>query len=198
LSAGALALISLVVSIWSAFEAHRATTLQAESVFLERQVALVESCGEASPALFRDGDDFVVLTGTDGNDEYWNSAERRQLDANRPHKPRVLVRCQFTNLSRVPLLSIRTYYRFGFHHNRTIKEKHSFPFTLAPNATHALWFFNIEVPTVVFSTPDHARYIRFPEMSHVQTERFEPRIRDYWILYRDFDPDEHLDESMMR
>jgi hypothetical protein len=166
-------------------------------VDLERQAALVESCAEASPALFRDGDDFDVLTGTDGNDEYWNSSERWQLNDNKPTKPRVLLRCQFTNLSRVPLLAIRVYYRFGFHHNRTIKEKHSFPFTLAPGATHAVWFFNIEKPTVVVNTPHRARYVRFPALSGVQNQDFEPRVRDFWILYRDFDPDEHLDESMM-
>jgi hypothetical protein len=168
--------------VWSANEAHRATTLQAETSALEKQVALVESCGTTTPALFRVGDDFVILTGSDGNDEYWNSSERDSFDENRPEKPRVLLRCQYTNLSRVPLLSIRVYYHLGYHHNKTIKEEHSFPFALAPNATHAIWFFNIEKPTVVVSTPERARYIRFPDLASPQSHTFQPRIRDYWIL----------------
>jgi hypothetical protein len=75
-------------------EAHRATTLQAETAALDKEVALVESCGEASPALFRVGDDFVILTGSDGNDEFWNSTGRDSSDDKRPKKSRVLVRCQ--------------------------------------------------------------------------------------------------------
>jgi hypothetical protein len=142
--------------LWSAYEARLATKIATEGVALETQAALVESCGEATPSLFLVGDDFDVLTGSDGNDEYWNSVEPSLFNENRPKKSRVILRCQFTNLSRVPLLSIYVYYRFGFHHNKTIKEKHSFPFALSPNATHAIWFFNIEKPTVVVNTPNRA------------------------------------------
>jgi hypothetical protein len=193
----AFAGVAAIASIWGAVATQKAANIESTALRVETQAALVETCGTATPALFAIGDDFVVLTGSNGNDDYWNSVEPSDFNEQRPKIPHLFVRCQFTNLSRVPLLSIYVYYRLGFHHDKTVKTKHNLPFALAVGATHTIWFFNTDAQTVVFVTPEHARYIRFPNDSGLEDHSFRPRIHDFWILYRNHDPDERLDESVM-
>ncbi|HEX3465845.1 MAG TPA: hypothetical protein VHS78_17490 [Candidatus Elarobacter sp.] len=192
----AIAVVSLVVSIGSAIDAHRAVALQSESAELDRQVALVESCTEASPQLFRVGDDFDMILDLNDEDQFWNSADPKDFNGLLPHGQRVVVRCQFTNLSRVPLLSIYVHFTLAYHHHTKVKDSHTFPFALAPNASHAVWFFNTARDRVAFVTPTYARYTMFP-IAVQRRYKFEPRVRDYWVLYRDEEPDENLDDTMM-
>lgn len=122
-------------------------------------------------------------------------ASRLWLAATEEAETRVTV--SVSNPSRVPLLWILRLLSRRFPLQQNNSAAHSFPFALAPNATHAIWFVNTESATVVIYVPRTAKYIRFLELKAPQDQGFEPALKDYWILNRDINPDENLDESMM-
>lgn len=190
--------IAAIAGFWSAYEAHRQANIAIEAEARASQTALVESCQASSPALFHVGDDFDAITGRLADDEYWSAAEPRDFDQQRPRLSHRYLRCVFTNLSPVPLLSVTIYYQVEFHHHKTVKVLYNSPFALAAGATQALWFFDNDREPIVMHVPSRARYFRFPDLHSTHVQPFLPALRDSWIVYRDSEPDEQLDQSAIK
>jgi hypothetical protein len=190
--------LAAIGGLWSAWESRDQARIAAEEAALDSQVALVRACGTFTKAAFRVGDDMLELHGSDGSKEYTSSLEVTDFYDAISNKPERFLRCDFTNDSRVPLLTVTFSLRAGFHHGRKPKWEHSFPFeALAPGQSRRVWILNTDNSPIAVRNAERARYVRFPYVTKYQDQTFQPVLGDYWILYRDFDPDEHLDNSML-
>jgi hypothetical protein len=165
--AATLSALAAIGGLWTAWETRVGANVARETAALETQVALVRSCDLFSAARFRDGDDIEVLNGADEkNPDYESTIEREDFDKFRPQKVHSYLRCEFTNYSRVPLLTVFVYLGLDYHHRRVHKVEHNFPFSaLGPDKSRVLWIVNKSREPVTVSTPQRARYARFPELS---------------------------------
>jgi len=192
--------LAAIGGLWTAWETRTLAQATRETAVLDARSALVRSCDVFSAARFRDGDDMMVLKGAAGGDrDYLSTIERADFDQQRANgKAKNFLRCEFTNYSRVPLLTVIVYMGVDYHHHREHKIEHNFPFSaLGPEKSRALWIFNDSNEAVAVSTPQRAQYARFPDLGTFQQQQFRPALSDYWVLKRDEDPAESLDQSMM-
>jgi hypothetical protein len=197
--AAALSALAVIGALWTAWETRRGAEVARETAALETHAALVRSCDVFSAARFRDGDDMLILNGSNDTDsDYESTIERSDFDGFRSKKAQTYVRCEFTNYSRVPLLTVAVYMAVDYHHHRLHKTEHNFPFSaLGPGQSRALWIVNKSQEAVTVDTPQRARYARFPDLSTFQDQRFLPVLTDYWVLQRDENPVDNLDQSLM-
>lgn len=196
--------LAAVAGLWTALETRSAAHAALDANALDSRTALVRTCQIISRRRFVPGDDIMRLNGNSQHGSEYNSAiEQDDFDNYLPKRPTDFLRCLFTNYSRVPLLTVGFFLRVDYHKHRVHRTEKHFPFAgLGPtntgsNSTRVVWFVNTSNEPIAVSIPDRARHARFPELSQFQDQLFEPVLKDYWVLTRDADAVENLDQSMM-
>jgi hypothetical protein len=191
--------LAAISGIWTAWETRNATQIAADAAKLDRSAALVRACDVLSPARYHDGDDLMELNrDKEIKPAYLPRSERSDFDGARSMKAQNYLRCEFTNYSRVPLLTVSVYMGIDYNHHRRHKAEHNFPFAaLAPGGARSIWIMNASKEAITVGTPQRADYARFPDLSAFQHQRFLPALTDYWVLQRDVDPIPTLDHSVM-
>ncbi len=197
-AAVALSALAAIGGIWTGYEGHAAARIAAQEAALNEQVALVRICDIAPASLFATGDDLLEVSGKDGSAEYTSFDDRGDFDASRSRRPTTFLRCRFANYGRVPILGVSFGVPLVYHGGRTKKTQRNFPFpALRPDETRTLWIIDKDDDAVMVRTPQRARYARFPRLSEYTDQVFQPVLRDYWIIARDADPIERLDQTSM-
>ncbi len=85
--AAALSALAVIGALWTAWETRRGADVARETAALETHAALVRSCDVFSAARFRDGDDMLILNGSNDTDsDYESTIERSDFDGFRSKK----------------------------------------------------------------------------------------------------------------
>lgn len=193
-----LSFLAAIGGLLSAWYARDQTEVAVREAALENRVALVRYCDIGSRADIRFGiDDLFYLYGTSGDFDYAALADRHDYADALPKSVTTVLRCQFTNYSRVPILRISFFFQAGFHRDRMVKSEHNdFPFpALKPDQTRTVWFVNTDREPVIVRDPYLARYVRFPILTKTEDEPLESVAHDSWTIMRDHNPVPHLGEA---
>ena len=197
-AAVAFSALAALGGLWTGWEGHAGARIAEREAALNEQVALVRVCDLAPPALFATGDDLLEVSGKAGSADYTSFDDREDFDASRSRRATTFLRCRFTNYSRVPILAVSFGVPLAYHGGRTEKTQRNFPFpALKPDETRTLWIIDKDDAPVIVRTPERARYARFPHLSEYTDQVFQPMLRDYWIIARNADPIEKLDQASM-
>lgn len=172
--------IAAIGGLWAAVETGAQARIANEEAAIDRQAALVRSCAIVSSERFATGDTEFIIHGRRGY-----ATEQSDLDVSAfkaTTSAKRLLRCSFTNYSRVPLLNVEVKAKVVFTNHDKIPNVSPGPMefewdtqpvpALAPSQTQNLWFVNDESsPADVYEITE-ARYERFPLLGEVQSQKF--------------------------
>lgn len=198
----ATALLALGTA-WLAWTTHDLAKVAYSEITLQRTVQLVRECGPASRNDAKSGDALIELDSRSSDGFEYNDWLSRVdlLDRFKCDKIDYL-RCQFTNVSRLPLLYVHVSVVVRYANKGVVTI--FFPLRTSQassgglDPTRIVWFANNGPLSATVRNPDKSQYTQLvPDIKNDAVHKLMPDLMDRWIVARDADIKEYLDQKEM-
>lgn len=164
---------------------------------------LVRECGPAARNDAKSGDALIELDSRSQDGFEYNDWLSRVdlLDRFRSAKIDYL-RCQFTNVSRLPLLYVRVSVIVEYSKKRRLPIVFPLRTIQASSAgldpTRVVWFVNDGAVAATVNNPDRVRYTELAHPDRHLVSQLAPNLMDRWVIRRDTDIIEYPDQGEMK